>query len=143
MSFIKRDQKIERLKNVPMFSKLNKRQLTELAKHSQSVSLKAGAVLAEQGTQGWEFFFIMEGKAKVLKNGKAIRQMTSGGFFGEISLIDREPRTASVIAETDVTLLVVDTRSFDHLLETIPGLQKRVMFALCGYIRRAEKLAVM
>ena len=143
MLFIKRDQKIDRLKNVPMFSNLNKRQLAELAKHAQSVAIKAGEVLVEQGSQGWEFLFIMEGKAKVLKNGKAIRQLTSGDFFGEISLIDREPRTASVIADTDMTLLVVDTRSFDHLLETIPGLQKRVMFALCGYVRRAEKLAVM
>ncbi len=143
MLFIKRDQKIEQLKNVPMFSNLNKRQLAELAKHAQSIVIKAGKVLAEQGGQGWEFFFIMEGKAKVLKNGKTIRQLTAGDFFGEVSLIDRKPRTASVIADTDMTLLIVDTRSFDHLLETIPGLQKRVMFALCGYVRRAEKPTVM
>jgi len=142
MLSIKRDQKIDRLKKVPMFSNLSNRHLIEIAKHAQSVSVKAGTVLAKQGSKGWEFFFIEEGKAQVQKDGKAIRKLTSGDFFGEISLIDREPRTANVIAETDMILLVVDTRSFDHLLEAIPGLQRKVMLALCGYIRRAEKSSI-
>ena len=68
--------------------------------------------------------------------------MTSGDFFGEISLIDQEPRTATVIADTDMILLVVDTRSFAHLLETITGLQGKIILALCRYIRMAEKPSI-
>ena len=143
MLSIKRDKKIDLLKKVPMFSNLSNRQLIEIAKHAQQVSVKAGAGLAKQGSKGWEFFFIVEGKAQVKKNGKAIRQLTSGDFFGEISLIDNEPRTANVIADTDMLLLVVDTRSFDHLLEVIPGLQKKIILALCRYIRMAEKPSIM
>jgi CRP/FNR family cyclic AMP-dependent transcriptional regulator len=143
MLFIKRDQKIDLLKKVPMFSSLSNRQLIEIAKHAESVSVEAGKVLAQQGVRGLEFFFIVEGKAQVQKNEKTIRQLTSGDFFGEISLIDREPRTATVIADTDMTLLVVNTTSFDHLLEAIPGLQRKIMLALCRYVRRAEKPAIM
>ena len=143
MLSIKRDKKIDLLKKVPMFSNLSNRQLIEIAKHAQQVSVKAGEVLAKQGSKGWEFFFVVEGKAQVRKNGKSIRQLTSGDFFGEISLIDNEPRTANVIADTDMMLLVVDTRSFDHLLEAIPGLQKKIILALCRYIRMAEKPSVM
>jgi len=64
---------------------------------------------------------------------------TQGDFFGEISLIDGEPQTATVIAETDMTILLVHSSSFDHLLNTVPGLQKKIMVSLCKHLRRAEK----
>jgi len=95
--------------------------------------------LAEQGKIGWEFIFIVEGKARVEKNGKVIRQLSGGDFLGEISLIDGEPRTATVIAETDMILLVVNKTSFDHLLDKVPGLQRKILISLCSYVRRAEK----
>jgi CRP/FNR family cyclic AMP-dependent transcriptional regulator len=143
MLFIKRDQKIDLLKKVPMFSSLSNRHLIEIAKHAESVSVKTGRVLTRQGARGVEFFFIVEGKALVQKNGKAIRKLTSGDFFGEISLIDREPRTASVIAESDMKLLAVSWASFDHLLEAVPDLQRKIMIALCRYLRMAEKPAIL
>jgi len=142
MLSIKRDQKIDLLKKVPMFSNLSNRQLIEIAKHAQQVSVKAGEVLTKQGSRGWEFFFIVEGKGQVQKDGKTIRKLTSGDFFGEISLIDQEPRTATVVADTDMILLVVDTRSFAHLLETIPGFQGKIILALCRYVRMAEKPSI-
>jgi CRP-like cAMP-binding protein len=103
------------------------------------VSIKSGKALAQQGRTGREFVFIVEGKAQVKKDGKVIRHLSSGDFFGEISLIDGEPQTATVIAETDMTILLVHSSSFDHLLDTIPGLQKKIMVSLCKYLRRAEK----
>jgi CRP/FNR family transcriptional regulator/CRP/FNR family cyclic AMP-dependent transcriptional regulator len=103
------------------------------------VKVEADRVLVQQGKIGWEFIFIVEGKARVEKDGKVIRQLSGGDFFGEISLIDGEPRTATVIAETDMTILVVHKTSFDNLLETIPGLQKKILISLCKYLRRAEK----
>lgn len=133
-----RSQKAELLKKVPMFSTLSNRHLNEIAKYADQLSIKAGKVLAEQGGLGWEFIFILEGKARVEKNGKVINRLTSGDFFGEISLIDRGPRTATVIAETDMTLLIVNSKSFDHLLDTVPGLQKKILISLCQYFRRAE-----
>ena len=133
------DQKIDLLKKVPMFNELSNRHLKEISKHSDNVAKKAGDVLVRQGDKGWEFFFIIGGKARVEKDGRVIRNLTSGDFFGEISLIDREPRTASVIAETDMDLLVVHSRSFNHLLDMTPGLSEKILISLCKYIRRAEK----
>jgi CRP/FNR family transcriptional regulator/CRP/FNR family cyclic AMP-dependent transcriptional regulator len=132
-------QKIDLLKKVLLFSDLSQRHLGEIAKHADQVQVEEGRVLVQQGKTGWEFIFIVEGKARVEKNGKVIRQLSGGDFFGEISLIDGEPRTSSVIAETDMTLLIVHKTSFDHLLEAIPGLQRKILISLCQYLRRAEK----
>jgi CRP-like cAMP-binding protein len=132
-------QKMDLLKKVPMFGNLSQRHLREIGKHADQVRVEAGRVLAQQEKKGWEFIFIVDGKARVEKNGKVIRQLSGGDFFGEISLIDGEPRTATVIAETDMTLLVVNKTSFDHLLDTIPGLQRKILISLCQYLRRAEK----
>jgi len=132
-------QKMDFLKKVPLFSNLNQRHLKEIAKHADQVQIEAGRVLVQEGKTGWEFIFIVEGKARVEKNRKVIRQLSGGDFFGEISLIDGELRTSSVIAETDMILLIVHKPSFDHLLDKIPGLQKKIMISLCQYLRRAEK----
>ena len=132
-------QKIDLLKKVPLFNNLSQRHLKEIAKHADQVQVEKGRVLVQQGKTGWEFIFIVEGKARVEKNRKVIRQLSGGDFFGEISLIDGELRTSSVIAETTMTLLIVHKPSFDHLLDKIPGLQKKIMISLCQYLRRAEK----
>jgi CRP/FNR family cyclic AMP-dependent transcriptional regulator len=135
----RRSQKVDLLKKVPLFSNLSKRHLNEIGKHADQVLIKAGNVLAQQGRTGREFVFIVDGKAQVKKDGKVIRQISAGDFFGEISMIDGESRTATVIAETDGTLLLVNSRSFAYLLDTIPGLPKKIMVSLCKYLRRAEK----
>jgi len=139
MSLIRSSPKEGLLKKVPLFNNLSKRHLKEIGKHADQVQVKTGRVLAEQGKTGWEFIFIVEGKAGVKKDWKVIRQLSGGDFFGEIALIDGKPRTASVTAETDMTALIVHKKSFDHLLDTVPGLQKKIMISLCDYLRRAEK----
>jgi CRP-like cAMP-binding protein len=131
------------LKKVPMFRDLSQRHLKEIGKHADQVKVEAGRVLAQQEKKGWEFIFIVEGQARVEKDGKMIRQLSEGDFFGEISLIDGEPRTATVTAETDMILLVVHKLSFDHLLNTIPGLQRKILISLCQYLRRAERATNM
>lgn len=136
----RRSQKADLLRKVPLFSELSKRHLNEIAKHADQAEMREGSVFAKQGRTGTEFVFIVDGKAQVEKDGKAIRRISAGDFFGEISMIDGQPRTATVTAETDGTLLVVNSRSFNHLLDTIPGLQKKIMLALCKYIRRAEEI---
>jgi CRP/FNR family transcriptional regulator/CRP/FNR family cyclic AMP-dependent transcriptional regulator len=121
-----------------MFSNLSQRHLREISKHADQVKVEGGTVLAQQEKKGWEFIFIVGGRAQVKKDGKVINQLAAGDFFGEISLIDGEPRTATVTAETDMTLLVVNKTSFDHLLDKIPGLQRKILISLCQYLRRAE-----
>ncbi len=135
----RRLDKIGLLKKVPLFSDLSQTQLAKISKHVDQVQVGRERVLAQEGKIGWEFIYVLDGKARVEKNGKLIRQLSRGDFFGEISLIDGEPRTATVVTETDMTLLTVHKRSFDHLLDVIPGLQKKMLLSLCKYLRRAEK----
>jgi CRP-like cAMP-binding protein len=135
----RKSQKIDLLKKVPLFSNLSQRHLGEISKHADQVQVERGRVLAKEGRIGWDFILVVDGKARVEKNGKLIRQLSGGDFFGEISLIDREPRTATVIAETDMSLLIVHKTSFDLLLDAIPGLQKKMLVSLCKYLRRDEK----
>ena len=132
-------EKTDLLRKVPMFSDLSQRHLREIGKHADEVKVEAGRVLAQQEKKGWEFILVVDGKARVEKDGKIIRELSEGDFFGEISLIDGEPRTATVTAETDMTLLVVHQTSFNRLLEDIPGLQRKILISLCSYVRRAEK----
>jgi CRP/FNR family cyclic AMP-dependent transcriptional regulator len=142
MFFSKSSQKIEVLKKVPLFCILSGRNLKEVAKLADEIQVKAGQILIQQGKPGLDFYLIAEGQARVEKDGKKIRTLGPGDFFGEISLIDRAPRTASVTAESDMTVLAVSHRSFAHLLKTVPGLSKDMMIALCKYIRRAEQPSI-
>ncbi len=126
------------LKQVPLFRSLSKKSLDEIAQKSDEVEMSAGTVLAKQGEIGSEFVFILEGEARIEKDGNVINHLSTDDFFGEIALIDGKPRTASVIAETDMRLLVMHARFFQPLLNTIPGLAYEVAVALCKYLRKAQ-----
>jgi len=120
-------KEIDLLKKVPLFSNLGKRQLNEISKHANQLTVHAGHVMVKEGEKGGAFFFIVEGTAQVKKGKKIINNLKSGDYFGEISLIDEKPRTASVIAEKDITILVINK-----------GLENNILVSLCGYLRRAE-----
>jgi len=138
MRLLGRSYKRDLLKSVPLFKDLSKRNLDEVAKYADEVRKKQGTVLAQQGSRGLEFIFIIEGEARVERDGKAINRLSANDFFGEISLIDQRPRMATVIADSDVRLLVVHARSFRQLLDTVPGLAYKIMVGLCKYLREAE-----
>ena len=101
-------------------------------------TVMAGKVLTREGAAGLECILILEGEARVEKDGEIINRLSANDFFGEIALIDGRPRAATVIAETDMNLLVVGSRFFTRLLEITPGLAKEIMLALCKYLREAE-----
>lgn len=136
--FHRKSDKAEALGKVPLFSGLSRRHLDELARHVDEVRVDAGRVLARQGEHGLEFLYLVEGKAVVERDGKRIARLGRGDFFGEMSLLDGEPRTATVKSETPVTLLVVHRRVFSHLLDTMPALQKKILLGLCQRLRAAD-----
>jgi CRP/FNR family cyclic AMP-dependent transcriptional regulator len=126
------------LRKVPLFSDLSKKNLNEIAKVTDEMKVAPGKVLAKEGARGLEFILILEGEARVEKDGEIINRLSVNNFFGEIALIDGRPRAATVVAETDMKLLVVGSRFFTRLLEVTPGLSKEIMIALCKYLREAE-----
>ena len=134
----RKTDKIDMLKRIPLFRDLNQRQLDQIARHADEIDCKADRILMRQGEMGNEVLVIVDGRARVERDGKVIAHAEAGDVVGEISLIDGKPRTASVIAETPCTLLTIHRRSFSPLLETVPGLAQKLLTTLCERLRNAE-----
>jgi len=134
----RRSDKVDVLKKVPLFGELSRRHLDHIAREADEVKEEKDAVLTRQGGLGREFLLILEGSARVERDGTVIARLGPGDFFGEMSLIDGMPRSASVIAESPSVLLVIEARSFQKLLDTVPGLQRKLLATLSARLRAAD-----
>lgn len=134
-----RSYKMDLLRNVPLFRRLSQSQLNAVARFTDPVQARRGSVLTKQGQHGQEAFVIVDGRARVEVAGKAVAQLGAGDFIGELSLIDGKPRTATVIAETPMTLLAVRRRDFRSLRDSVPGLQEKLLVTLCERLRQTDQ----
>ncbi len=107
MARVRRDAFLDHLSEVPLFSALSKRDLQLVARAAEDVKVEAGKVLVTEGSAGAEFFVIVDGKARVTRRGRKVAGLGPGQFFGELALLDRAPRNATVVAETPMELLVL------------------------------------
>jgi CRP/FNR family cyclic AMP-dependent transcriptional regulator len=126
---------VKMLSGVPLFSELSKKELESLAMSAKEVSQKQGAVLAREGDSGLGFFLIAEGTASVSVGGKPRARMGRGDFFGEISLLDQGPRSATVIAETPIRLIGITQWVFKRLVEQNPGLAWKLLRVMAARLR--------
>jgi CRP/FNR family transcriptional regulator, cyclic AMP receptor protein len=129
-----KDSKIELIRKVPLFSKLNKKGLEDVAHIADELDLPKGKMMAQEGDRGREFFVLLEGEADVTKGDRSINRLGKGDFFGEIALVTHMPRTASVTAMSDVRVLVVTERDFAALLKRSPEISRGVAEALAERI---------
>jgi CRP/FNR family cyclic AMP-dependent transcriptional regulator len=129
-----KDAKVELIKGVPLFSKLSKKGLEEVAHIADELDLPEGKQMAEEGDRGREFFVLLEGEADVTKGAQSINTMREGDFFGEIALVTKMPRTASVTATTPVRVLVITERDFGALLKHSEEVSRGVAEALAERI---------
>src|SRR5271166_3539872 len=95
------------LSKIWLFSTSSAKDLRTIRRALEEVSVPAGRVLCEEGTIGREFFLIVDGEASVRRNGRKIATLGPEQYFGELALLDRRPRSASVISDTDMLLLVL------------------------------------
>jgi len=131
----------ELLSRVPLFSGCSQREIAAIANGTKEVRRKAGAVLARTGEAGVGFFLLVDGTASVLVNGRKRATLKPGDFFGEISLLDGGPRSADVVADTDVTMLGLTAWVFRGVLEQYPSIAQKMLVALAGRLRGATKPA--
>ncbi len=136
----KLSSKAKYLQSVRLFQDLDESQLEVLAQYADEVPMPSGSLLAKQGSHGQEFMFILDGTAVVERDGKVMRQLAAGDYFGEVSLIDGGLRTATVKATSDVNLLVIEMRAFNHVLDEIPQLARNMLKTLCSYLRKTDAL---
>jgi len=125
-----RNAKVELIRQVPLFSQLSRREVEEVTKIADEIDVKAGKVLTREGERGNEFFVLLGGAARVERGGKKVNTLGRGDFFGEIALVSRSPRTATVTTTEPSDLLVITGTSFRALLEHSPRIQLRVLEAL-------------
>lgn len=136
-----RNSYLDYLAAVPLFAACSRKDLQRIAKASDEISMDDGRVLVRQGENAREAFVIIEGEAKVERNGKKIATVGRGACIGELSLLDRGPRTATVTATTPLKVLVLGPREFSGVLEEVPGLSRKLMAALASQVRELDKKA--
>ena len=112
-----RSEHISRLGDLELFSGCSKKDLQNIAKSSDEIDVNAGTTIVEQGDMGTEAYVVLSGEATVRRNGRKIATLSAGDAIGELSLLDRGPRTAYVEAATDMRLLKIDAKSFTNLLK--------------------------
>ena len=133
------DRKVQLLGKVELFSECNQKELGKIASLADEIEVDKGTVLTKEGLPGRECFIVSSGKAKCTLRGKRLATYGAGDVFGEMSLLDNEPRAATVTAEHDMVLFVVDSRSFWGLCEEAPSVTRKIMKAIAQRLRKVEK----
>jgi CRP/FNR family cyclic AMP-dependent transcriptional regulator len=136
------DEKLEHLRSVRLFSAASKKELGVLGRAADEVTVDAGHELTKEGAVGHEFFVIMEGEADVKMKGRKVATLGKGQSFGELALLDKGPRNATVTAKTPMTVLVLGQREFAAVLDEVPTLTHKLLQAMAARLREADAKAV-
>jgi CRP-like cAMP-binding protein len=128
--------RVDHLQQASLFANCTKDELRTIASLTSMKEVTPGAVLAEQGTTGREFFVVTDGSATASRNGEWLADLGPGSFFGELALLDGGPRTATVVADTEMTVLVLSRHEFTSLEYSAPSVAHKVLVELGARLRR-------
>lgn len=128
----------DHLSNVPLFSACSQKELARIAKATDEVNLPDGRVLMNQDESSREAFIIVSGKAVVRRNNRKVAELGPGSMIGELGLLDRGPRTATVVAEGPVDVLVLGPREFAALLDDVPSITHKLLKSLASMVRELD-----
>ncbi len=135
-----KDERIDLLRGVDLLASCTKDQLRQIASISTEIDVGTGQVLARQGEPGLEFFIIVEGTATASRNGVVLATLAPTDFFGELALLDGGGRSATVVAATDMRLLVLTRAEFNQLCRSYPSVAQRMLAVVGGRLRRADEM---
>lgn len=133
-----RSEIAKQLQAVPLFSGLTKKELGVVGGVAKEVSASPGDVLAKEGESGVGFFLIVSGAARVVVGGRTRRRLGPGDTFGEIALLDGGPRTATVVAETEMALLGITAWAFKSLLTEYPSITLKLLEEVASRLRASS-----
>ena len=137
-----RINKMTVLERLPLFAGLSGKELERIGRLVEEIEVPAGRRLASTGEAGRELFIIVDGRAVVTTARGRVIRLRPGDFFGEMSLIDGEPRSADVTAATPMRLLAIGYREFWQMLDESLPIVRKIMRTLCQRLRRAERSAL-
>jgi CRP/FNR family cyclic AMP-dependent transcriptional regulator len=135
------DRRAELLSGCPLFHGIDGHGLAMLAEKATTVDFPAGHVIARQGEIGTGFFVIVEGRVRVVRDGATVAELGAGDFFGELSVLDRMPRNASVTAEAATTCLALASWDFDAVLLEQPALTLAILRGVAARLREVTESA--
>ncbi|HLI53716.1 MAG TPA: cyclic nucleotide-binding domain-containing protein [Acidimicrobiales bacterium] len=136
------DRKLELLSKVRMFSSLNRKELRLIARTSDVIQVPKGTEIVTEGKLGHEFYLILSGSASVRRGGRKVASLSTGDYFGEMALLDKGPRTASIVAEEDCELLLLGQREFMSVLDQVPPVAHKLLVNMASRLREADSRAV-
>lgn len=126
------------LGQVDLFTGLSGRQLDRLASRAKEVHHAPGHTVTTEGNVALGFHLILEGQATVSQGSAVRRTLGPGDHFGEISMIDGKPRSATVTADTAMRTLTVPHATFEELVDADPAFARGLLKVLCARLREAE-----
>lgn len=132
------DEKIELLRSIPPFAGATRRELRDLAAAGDIVSEDAGRVICRVDRRALESYVVLDGSVDVVVAGDVVATLGRGDFVGELGVIDGEPRSADVIAATDVTLLAISAPSLRSLIDTSHPLRIALLRQIASRVRRMD-----
>jgi len=129
---------IAALASIELFTGLSKKELAAIDRLMTPIDIKAGKEVIKEGTAGREAFIIVEGTASVWREGKLIASVGSGAVLGEVALLANRTRTATVKAETAMTVEVLNRREFEQLLDQNPAITRKLLVATAKRVHQLE-----
>jgi CRP/FNR family cyclic AMP-dependent transcriptional regulator len=129
------------LKRIWLFSGCTQAELRRIQKVLKEVTVPTGRLLVEEGQPGLMFFIVVTGRATVKRGENEIASIGPGDYFGELSLLDEKPRSASVVCETDMTLLVLMQRHFQKILRGSPSMAHKILKTMGNRLRDSDAMA--
>jgi CRP/FNR family cyclic AMP-dependent transcriptional regulator len=137
---LRADARVELIRRLPLFELCSKRDLRRIASLADERRVEPGTELIREGEPGTEFYVVVEGEVDVRRRGRRIARLGAGSFVGEIALLSRSPRTATVIAATPLRVLAISGRDFVDLLDTLPELWLKVARTLADRVDADEAM---
>ena len=133
------DERMELLRGVQLFHGVGDEDLATIAAKANEVSFDPGRTIVRQGEVGTGFFMIVSGIARVVRDGETLSRLGPGEFFGELSLLDGQPRIANVVAEEPTTCLAIASWDFEAILASEPGVALAVLRGVARRLRSVSE----
>jgi CRP/FNR family cyclic AMP-dependent transcriptional regulator len=137
---LRADTRVDLIRGLPLFELCSKRDLRRIAALAEERDVAAGTELIREGEPGNEFYVVVEGDVEVRRGGRRVARLGAGSFVGEIALLSRSPRTATVVATTPLHVLAISGRDFVALLDSLPELWLKVARTLADRVDADEAL---
>lgn len=133
-----KQEKLDLLSAVPLFSDLSNTDLERIMSTAKETYHNAGDSIVTEGRGGVGFHLIIDGEANVIRGGRTVAKLAPGEFFGEMALVDDAPRSASVVAESDLTTIVISKWEFRPLVKSHPELAWKLIEHLVARVREEQ-----